>query len=72
MKTFDWGLAHESHSHIVVDYLRTVYDKPITEEEFVRGFCSLLKSTPKSKRSPSVAKIQYRRLKTTFGFFGGK
>ncbi len=71
-KVFDWDYAYgnNSHSSIVLDYIKSVYQTAISEEEFVKGYTALPKSTSKSIRTPSRAKDQYRKLKEVFGFFG--
>ena len=70
MKNFDWDFAKNSYGHLdtTVDWLKSVHDKPLTEEEFINQY----KSLPKRKgsdRSPHKLKQRYKHLKEVFGFF---
>lgn len=62
---FDWKHAETRHRPETIEFLKSVFNKPISEEEFVKRY----KSLPGSKRQPSKATTLYSNLKARFGFF---
>lgn len=54
-------------------FYRENYNKPITEDQFVKEVASWPKRSRHNShtRKPSIARLQYRRLVKNFGFFKG-
>jgi hypothetical protein len=72
MKTFDWEEAKKVHSAGMVALLKKTYRSQITEDDFVKLYQAVPMQDGDSKRgrrSPSVARNNYRNLKEKFGFF---
>jgi hypothetical protein len=72
MKEFDWDEAATKSSKPMLEFLKEVQNKPLSEDEFVELFQQVpAKSPMHGKRSPSRGRHKYRSLKSKFGFFGG-
>lgn len=71
LKVFDWEGARKFHTKESCDFLEKVYNTPISEDDFVRGYSSLPRTKKNASRCrcPSVARSIYKRLKIKFGFF---
>ncbi len=71
---FDWEYAKKIRSKETYEYLLSVYDKPLSEDEFVKQYSELPrnKAHASKTRSPSSARQNYRNLKYKFGFFQPK
>ena len=73
MKTFDFTTTGQAPE--VVQYFQSIQGKRVSEEQFIKDFCSLPRrklkvgQAPGRNRSPSRAKRLYRNLKEEFGFF---
>jgi len=80
-RVFDWKIAEELHSPRVYDFLVANFDKPISEEDFVRQVVLLRKlnlangvfkgkrKNYRARTTPATAKMDYNQLKELFGFF---
>lgn len=77
MKQFDWEFAKEMHSVETYEYLKRVWNTPISEDDFVRDYAALPRTNRKktSKRNgngtrePGQVRRMYRLLRERFGFF---
>ena len=70
LKTFDWEQAKKQHRDETYNYLRSVFNKNITEEQFAKEYSELPRINASTKtRSPKQARKQYRNLKKNFRFF---
>lgn len=72
MKTFDWEYKFGQTKNITKwEWVKSVQNKPITEEEFVAVFSAQPRygRRPHKKYSPSNSRMVYRKLKANFGFF---
>lgn len=72
-KKFDWELLENNpkSNPEKTKYLKSVFNLPITEEEFVDDLQDLkmFSRGRKTNYSPSNLKAQYKHLKKNFGFF---
>lgn len=73
MKKFDF--EHDDFKKQCLEkqiLIKSNYDKPVTEEQFVEAINTMPKHEHWSwGHSPSSARYQYRRLVKNFGFFPG-
>ncbi len=69
IKEFDWENAKEHKHRMEFNFLRKVYNKKISEEDFLIGWEKLRPYINKNHRSPSYGRAQYRKLRDIFGFF---
>ena len=74
MKEFNWEIyAAQGHRPEWIKWMKTNYDRPITEEEFVRAYQALrtADARPRKARRYGRSKVaaQYRNLRNDFGFF---
>ena len=73
MKKFNWDTCKKRGNDIVFNFLKEVYDIPITEEKFTEEWVKLRKLANKphlcKRYSNSRGRREYRNLKNKFGFF---
>ena len=74
MKSFDFNdPIFLKRSVYRQSYYRHMYDKPVTEEEFIAEVESWPKKEYRNSRSrgPAQSRHQYRKLVNLYGFFPG-
>jgi hypothetical protein len=73
MKTFDWELYDvQGHRPAWIKWMKENYNRPVTEEEFVRAYQSLrIEDTrPHNAKRYRLSKVtgQYRSFRDNYGF----
>ena len=74
MSKFNWKLAAQINSGPVLEFLKDVHDKPLSEDEYVELYMKVPKISKAGNqvvRHEKTGRQTYHRLKERFGFFGG-
>ena len=70
MKTFDWSIFYNKRGKHSFDFIRSNFNKELSEEDFISGM-QAIRGFGKSGKAYSTSRLkkEYEYFKTKYGFF---